>query len=125
MFELEAATPTRLAARFGMRLTTCVDQLRTLEARGHAARIPHPTDGRSYKVALTAAGREAHRAANGRFEEADRAFRSFLSDGQAEAQACLRAIRQAADMARGRMTAPAAPRDVAGVTPRRPVDRGG
>ena len=55
VFELESATPTELAARLGMRLTTFMDQLRMLESRRHAGRVPHPTDGRSYKVVLTAA----------------------------------------------------------------------
>jgi DNA-binding MarR family transcriptional regulator len=97
VFELESATPTSLAGRLGMRLTTFMDQLRILESRGHAARIPHPTDGRSYKVVLTATGREAHRAANHRFEEAAQVFRSSLPGGEPAAQACLRSIREAAE----------------------------
>ena len=68
IFELEAATPTQLAARLGMRLTTFSDQLRGIEARGHARRLAHPSDGRSYRVTLTAAGLAAHRAANALFE---------------------------------------------------------
>jgi len=48
MFELESATPTALAARLGMRLTTFVDQLRLVESRGHARRLPtHGTGGHS------------------------------------------------------------------------------
>ena len=101
VFELESATPTVLASRLGMRLTTFMDQLRLLESRGHAARIPHPTDGRSYKVVLTAAGREAHRAANHRFEDVDRRFRAFLLGDEAFAQDCLRSIRRAAEAAMG------------------------
>jgi DNA-binding MarR family transcriptional regulator len=111
VFELESATPTELAGRLGMRLTTFIDQLRLLESRGHAGRIPHPTDGRSYKVLLTAAGREAHRAANHRFEEAALAFRASLSGGEPAAQACLRSIRVAAERA---MLEVASPRPRAG-----------
>jgi DNA-binding MarR family transcriptional regulator len=106
VFELESATPTELAGRLGMRLTTFMDQLRMLESRGHAARVPHPTDGRSYKVVLTAAGREAHGAANRRFEDADRTFRSFLEGGEAAAQRCLRMIRDAAEAAIAEVASP-------------------
>jgi DNA-binding MarR family transcriptional regulator len=100
IFELEAASPTALAARLGMRLTTFMDQLRAIERRGHAVRIDNPGDRRSYRVVLTASGREAHRAANAAFERADAAFRSRLPDGEAAAKAALEAIRNAADAAR-------------------------
>jgi DNA-binding MarR family transcriptional regulator len=117
VFELEAATPTQLSSRLGMRLTTFMDQLRLLESRGHARRIPHPTDRRSYKVVLTAAGREAHLAANRRFEDADRAIWSCLPEGDRGPQASLRAIRGAAE---------AAIRDVAeGVSAASPRPRAG
>lgn len=97
VFELESATPTVLAARLGMRLTTFMDQLRLMEGRGHARRAGHPTDGRSYRVVLTAAGHEAHRAANRLFERADAAFRANLPDGESAAKAALRGVRTAAD----------------------------
>lgn len=114
VFELEAATPTQLAARLGMRLTTFMDQLRLLESRGHARRIPHPTDGRSYKVVLTAGGREAHRAANRRFEDADRALWSCLPEHERGAQASLRAIKTAAEAALRDVAEVASPRPQAG-----------
>ena len=97
IFELEAATPTALAARLGIPLTTLADQLRTVEARGHAARLPHPTDGRSYRVVLTAGGHEAHRGANAGFEAAHRAFTSALPDGEDRARLGLQDIRGAAE----------------------------
>jgi len=99
IFELEAATPTRLAARLGMPLTTLADHLRAVEGRGHAARLPHPSDRRSYRVVLTASGREAHRAANAGFEAAHRAFSSALPAGEDDARAALAAIRAAAERA--------------------------
>lgn len=100
VFELEAATPTQLAARLGMRLTTFMDQLRAMERRGHATRVGHPTDRRSYRVVLTTSGLEAHRAANRLFERADTAFREALPDGEAAAKAALARIRGAAEAAR-------------------------
>ena len=100
LFELESETPTSLAGRLGMRLTTFMDQLRTIEARGHARRVPHPTDGRSYRVVLTAEGLAAHRAANRQFERAYAAFVEALGAGVVRPRQTLRAMREAADRAR-------------------------
>ena len=101
IFELEAGTPTALARRLGMRLTTFMDQLRTIVERGHARRIDNPDDGRSYRVVLTAAGLAAHRAANLAFESAYAAFARELAVPVEEAQAAIREVRAAADRARG------------------------
>ncbi len=100
IFELEAASPTALAARLGMPLTTFVDLLRAMEHRGHAGRIPDPSDRRSYHVVLTAAGLAAHRAANREFERAYAAFNRALGEEAATAKAVLRAVRDAAIRAR-------------------------
>ena len=97
IFELEAASPTRLAARLGMRLTTFMDQLRTIEGRVHARRARNPSDRRSYRVILTAAGLAAHRAANRQFETAYRAFVAALPGGVGAAKDGLLAVRGAAD----------------------------
>lgn len=97
IFELEAASPTELASRLGMRLTTFVDQLRVVERRGHARRLAHPTDRRSYRVVLTAAGREAHRAANRLFEGAYQAFTGQLPEGPEPARQALDVVRRAAE----------------------------
>jgi DNA-binding MarR family transcriptional regulator len=101
IFELEAATPTSLAARLGMPLTTLADQLRAMERRGHVARLPHPTDGRSHRLVLSAAGREAHRAANAGFEAAHRAFMAALPAGEERVRVGLSDVRTAADAAAG------------------------
>jgi DNA-binding MarR family transcriptional regulator len=116
IFELEAASPTQLAARLGMRLTTFMDQLRTVERRGHARRVANPSDRRSYRVVLTAAGREAHRAANRRFEEANRAFIAALGEAEAVTKELLGALRSAVDDAR---TGLAAGRAASGTDPSR------
>ncbi|HJP88056.1 MAG TPA: MarR family transcriptional regulator [Candidatus Limnocylindrales bacterium] len=120
IFELEAATPTALAARLGMPLTTFADQLRALERRGHASRLPHPTDGRSYRVVLTAAGREAHQAANAGFEQAHRAFSAALTSSEGQVRAALAAVREAADEVADEAAAGAA-----SVSPRPSRGRGG
>jgi DNA-binding MarR family transcriptional regulator len=100
MFELESGTPTALAARLGMRLTTFMDQLRVVEVRGHARRVPNARDRRSYRVVLTADGLAAHRAANRLFESAYDAFVEELGGGEVRPRQVLRAMREAADRAR-------------------------
>lgn len=115
IFELEAASPTELAARLGMRLTTCIDQLRLVESRGHARRIPNPADRRSYRLALTAEGLATHRAAAVLFEGAAVRFAAELGENERLASATLRALRAAANAA-ARLEA---------VSPRRRGDPGG
>jgi DNA-binding MarR family transcriptional regulator len=98
VFELESATPTALAARLGMRLTTLLDQLRQMEERGHARRMPNPHDRRARLVTLTAAGLEAHRAASQAFETA---YATFLVElgGEVRPRQVLRSMREAAERA--------------------------
>ena len=43
--------------------TTVSSYVKRFERRGHITRIPNAEDGRSYRVQLTAAGRDAHRHA--------------------------------------------------------------
>ena len=100
IFELEAASPTELAARLGMRLTTCIDQLRVVESRGHARRITNPADRRSYRLALTAEGLATHRAAAVLFEAAAVRFAAELGEDEHVASATLRSLREAAERAR-------------------------
>lgn len=102
IFELEAASPTEIAARLGMPLTTFMDRLRQVERRGHARRVPNPIDGRSYRVVLTADGLAAHRGANQRFERAYVVFDRELGD-DAAAKAAFRDVREAARRARARL----------------------
>src|SRR5690349_17931668 len=49
-------TPTALAARTQMPLSTVLFRLRRLERRGHAERVANPDDRRSYLVRLTPSG---------------------------------------------------------------------
>jgi DNA-binding MarR family transcriptional regulator len=60
-------TPTALAARMAMPLSTVLFRVRRLEQRGHAERIPNPDDKRSYLVSLTGEGRELLGQARPRF----------------------------------------------------------
>jgi DNA-binding MarR family transcriptional regulator len=99
MFELESATPTALAGRLGMRLTTFMDQLHVIEERGHARRLPNPRDRRSHLVTLTATGLEAHRAANRLFEAAYDRFSAALGVDEGPSRRALRRVRAAAEEA--------------------------
>src|SRR3954466_13241972 len=63
-------TPTRLAARLEMPLSTVLFRLGRLERRGHAERVPNPDDGRSFLVRLTPAGTRL-------LDEARPAFRDY------------------------------------------------
>jgi DNA-binding MarR family transcriptional regulator len=103
IFELEAASPTAIAARLGVRLTTFMDQLRVVMERGHASRVGNPQDRRSYRVVLTTAGLAAHREANRAFEAAHAAFVRELAaddpDAALAAKRSLASIRAAAERA--------------------------
>ena len=92
VFEEEAVTPTAMARRLSMPLTTIVDDLRHMEARGHLRRIPNPGDGRSYMVTLSADGLRAHREANRRFEIAYARFTAELGIPPAVARGQLRGL---------------------------------
>ena len=49
-------TPTALARRLEMPLSTMLFRLGRLERRGHAGRVPNPDDRRSYRISLTKEG---------------------------------------------------------------------
>jgi DNA-binding MarR family transcriptional regulator len=60
-------TPTALAARLEMPLSTVLFRVRRLEKRGHAERTPNPDDRRSYLVELSAEGQKLLGTARPRF----------------------------------------------------------
>jgi DNA-binding MarR family transcriptional regulator len=57
-------TPTALAARMGVPLTTLADAVRRLDARGEIERLPNPEDGRSHLLTLSATGHARRKAAH-------------------------------------------------------------
>ena len=59
----DGMTPSELARWMAAPATTVSSYVKRFERRGHVERTPNPDDGRSYHLALTAAGRRAHRAA--------------------------------------------------------------
>jgi DNA-binding MarR family transcriptional regulator len=60
-------TPSELSRWMAAPPTSVSSYVKRLEARGHLTRRPHPSDRRSYRIHLTAAGRRTHRAAATRF----------------------------------------------------------
>jgi DNA-binding MarR family transcriptional regulator len=60
-------TPTALADRVQMPLSTVLFRVKRLEKRGHAERIANPDDRRSYLVSLTDDGQKLLRQARPRF----------------------------------------------------------
>jgi DNA-binding MarR family transcriptional regulator len=60
-------TPTLLAERMQMPLSTVLFRVGRLEKRGHAERVPNPDDRRSFLVSLTADGQQLLKQARPRF----------------------------------------------------------
>jgi DNA-binding MarR family transcriptional regulator len=60
-------TPTELAELLELPLSTASFRVRRLERRGHAERVPNPSDGRSFLIRLTPPGRRLLRKARPRF----------------------------------------------------------
>jgi DNA-binding MarR family transcriptional regulator len=73
-------TPTALAARMEMPLSTVLFRIARLEQRGHLERAPNPDDRRSYLVALTGDGRELLQTARPRFRALATAVERRLGD---------------------------------------------
>jgi DNA-binding MarR family transcriptional regulator len=75
-------TPTELAARLEMPLSTVLFRVRRLEKRGHAERTPNPDDRRSYLVELTRDGQALLGKARPRFRALALAVEQRLGDEQ-------------------------------------------
>ncbi len=95
LFERGPLSPTQLASGLGMPLTTVLDYLREIQARGHASRRKNPADGRSYLVALNMAGVRAHRVANAFWEKARAMVEAGLGQDMPDVVAALRALDEA------------------------------
>ena len=99
MLEAGPRTPSELAAAFGVPGSTMSGYLRPMLERGHARRIPNPADGRSFRVVLTDAGRQAHRAVNRAFSGADQAILDSLDRPSEQVREALMALSDAIDRA--------------------------
>jgi len=89
-------TPTRLAARLEMPLSTVLFRLGRLERRGHAERVPNPDDGRSYLIQLTKNGEALLAQARPAFRDYAQAVEGRLGSKRVDAlRAALDELRQA------------------------------
>jgi DNA-binding MarR family transcriptional regulator len=70
LVHFERATPTQLAQRLGMPLSTLLFRFGRIESRGHGVRERNPRDGRSSLFGLSANGRHAFDVTKPRFSEA-------------------------------------------------------
>lgn len=73
-------TPTALAARMEMPLSTVLFRVRRLEKRGHAQRTPNPDDRRSFLVELSEDGQRLLGRARPRFRALALAVEARLGD---------------------------------------------
>ena len=78
-------TPTDLAKRLQMPLTTVLFRVRRLERREHAERKPNPDDGRSFTIRLTPAGQKLLRKARPKFRAAAETVEAQLGAEQVAA----------------------------------------
>jgi len=91
-------TPTDLAARLEMPLSTVLFRTRRIERRGHVERIRHPQDGRSFQVRLTPEGSDLLGKARPVFRDYAEAVEARLGvDRVADLQRGLVELREAID----------------------------
>jgi DNA-binding MarR family transcriptional regulator len=77
-------TPTALAARLEMPLSTVLFRVRRLEKRGHAERTPNPDDRRSFLVELSPDGQRLLGEARPRFRAVALAVQERLGSEQVD-----------------------------------------
>ena len=91
-------TPTGLAERLMMPLSTVIFRFRRIERRGHAERVPNPDDGRSFLIRLTAEGQRLLDRARPAFRDYAEAVEARLGKQQVAAlKDGLLAMREAID----------------------------
>jgi DNA-binding MarR family transcriptional regulator len=95
----DPVTPTELAGWASAPATTVSSYVKRFEKRGHVERVPHPTDGRSYSIRLTDAGRVTHHAAAERFLPAVQAVDAVLGSTGAPVLQALQQLRAAVRVA--------------------------
>ncbi|MEO7069779.1 MAG: MarR family transcriptional regulator [Nostocoides sp.] len=84
-----ALTPGELGARLGTTKSTLAGHLTALERRGLLCRRPHPADGRSHLLELTAGGRRTLEQCRARFRATLAVFESELQHPPAAARVML------------------------------------
>lgn len=90
-------TPTGLAERLMMPLSTVIFRFKRLEGRGHAERVPNPDDGRSFLMQLTPEGRRLLDRARPAFRDYAEAVEARLGQRLEGLKDGLLALRDAID----------------------------
>ncbi len=96
LFEHGSLTPTQMAGLMAMPVTTTLDYVRAMSARGHVRRARNPADGRSYMLSLTMEGLSAHRRTNAAWNVAVARLEGALGKPVAEVREALHALDDAA-----------------------------
>ena len=99
VYDTVRITPTDMAERMGLPVTTLLDHIHEMEARGHTRRFPNPADGRSYLISLTADGLDAHRKAAAHFRQAMSRLLDHLDADETEIRRALVSLGAAAEEA--------------------------
>ena len=92
LFEQGPLTATQMAGRMAMPLTTVLDYLRTMDARGHLRRARHPRDGRAQQLSLTISGAAQHRRTNRAWEMMRVRLEGSLAIPQRDVRRALQAL---------------------------------
>jgi DNA-binding MarR family transcriptional regulator len=91
-------TPTGLAERLVMPLSTVIFRAKRLERRGHAERVPNPDDGRSFLLRLTPEGKRLLDLARPAFRDYAEAVEARLGRDHVDSlKSGLTALRRAID----------------------------
>jgi DNA-binding MarR family transcriptional regulator len=89
------ATPTELARQLGVPATTVSALVARLVEKGQLRRVPHPSDGRSYVLELTAKGRRTQQRNGERLVKAIRRLDGHLEGGSEAVSAALQQLESA------------------------------
>lgn len=98
----DGLTPSELAQWMAAASTTVSSYVKRFERRGHITRIPNADDRRSYRLQLTATGRDAHRHAGELFAPVLADIEETLGEHAPSVHAQLLTLLHAVDTARGK-----------------------
>ena len=107
----QPVTPTEIATASGVPLTTLRDNIQRLVDRGLARRVPHPTDGRSYRLELTARGERMTQEADPVLAECYAVVERLLPKPLAAYQAAVEELNLALERAVAELETPSGPGD--------------
>ena len=102
----QPVTPTEISAASGVSPTTLRDNIQRLVDGGLVRRLPHPTDGRSYRLELTARGERIIRAADPVLAEAYDALERRLGKPLADYEGAVRELSAALERALAELEEP-------------------